>query len=162
MMTIWRSRKAPWGAIPLTPRFAISPVSVPDMKDNAVNRKEMEKFAENWVANWNARNLDMILAHFVDDARFISPLAAEVTGSPVVEGKAALRAYWSSALEASPDLHFTLIAAVCDLERQVLGVHYVARRNGKARRALETMCFVDDRQVEGESFYSAQDMSLSE
>src|SRR3546814_18998790 len=91
----------------------------------------------------------MILAHFVDDARLISPLAAEVTGSPVVEGKAALRAYWSSALEASPALHFTLIAAVCDLQRQVLGVPYVAWRNDKARRALDTMCYVVDRRVEG-------------
>lgn len=122
-----------------------------------MNREEMERFAANWIANWNARDLDAILAHFAEDARFISPLAAEVTGSPVVEGKDNLRAYWSKALEASSELHFTLIAAIGDIERQVLGVHYVARRNGKARRALETMRFVDDRQVEGESFYSAQE-----
>jgi len=127
-----------------------------------MNREDMERFAANWIANWNARDLDAILAHFAEDARFISPLAAEVTGSPVVEGKANLRTYWSKALEASADLHFTLIAAICDIEHQVLGVHYVARRNTKARRALEVMRFVNDRQVEGESFYSAQDMSLSE
>ena len=127
-----------------------------------MNREDMEMFAANWIASWNARDLDAILAHFAEGARFISPLAAELTGSPIIEGKASLRAYWSKALEASSELHFTLIAAVCDIERQVLGVHYVARRNGKARRALETMRFVDDRQVEGESFYSAQDMSLSE
>lgn len=127
-----------------------------------MNRQEMETFAAHWIANWNARDLDGILEHFAEEARFISPLAAEVTGSPVIEGKANLRAYWSKALEASSDLHFTLIAALCDIERQVLGVHYVARRNGKARRALETMRFVDDRQVEGESFYSAQDVSLGE
>ncbi len=126
-----------------------------------MNRKEMESFAAKWVANWNMRDVEAILAHFSEDARFISPLAAEVTGSPIIEGKADLRTYWSKALEASPELHFTLIAAVCDIERQVLGVHYVARRNGKARRALETMRFVDDRQVEGESFYSAQDVSPS-
>jgi hypothetical protein len=124
-----------------------------------MNRQEMETFAAGWIANWNARDLDAILAHFSEDACFISPLAAEVTGSSIVEGKAKLRAYWSKALEASSDLHFTLITAVCDVERQVLGVHYVARRNGKARRALETMRFVDDRQVEGESFYSAQEMA---
>lgn len=123
-----------------------------------MNREGMETFAANWIANWNARDLDAILAHFADDARFISPLAADVTGSSIVEGKAKLRAYWSKALAASSDLHFTLITAVCDIEGQVLGVHYVARRNGKARRALETMRFVNNRQVEGESFYSAQEM----
>ncbi len=127
-----------------------------------MNRKDMEAFAANWIANWNARDLDAILAHFAEHARFISPLAAEVTGSPVIEGKANLRAYWSKALEASTDLHFTLIAAICDVEAQLLGVHYIARRNGKARRALETMRFVDDRQVEGESFYSAQVTTLAE
>ncbi|MBA15388.1 MAG: hypothetical protein CMN73_03430 [Sphingomonas sp.] len=122
----------------------------------------MEAFAANWIANWNARDLDAILAHFAEDARFISPLAAEVTGSAVITGKADLRAYWSRALEASTDLHFTLIAAICDVEAQLLGVHYIARRNGKARRALEMMRFVDDRQVEGESFYSAQVTTLAE
>lgn len=123
-----------------------------------MNRKEMETFAANWIASWNARDLNAILAHFAEDARFISPLAAEVTGSPVIAGKANLRAYWSKALEATTELHFTLIGAVCDVEAQVMGVHYVARRNGKARRALETMRFVDGRQVEGESFYSAQEV----
>ncbi|MGI9376469.1 MAG: nuclear transport factor 2 family protein [Tsuneonella suprasediminis] len=53
----------------------------------------MEMFAANWIANWNARDLDAILAHFAEDARFISPLAAELTGSPIIEGKASLRAY---------------------------------------------------------------------
>ena len=127
-----------------------------------MNRKDMEAFAAKWIANWNARDLDAILAHFAEDARFISPLAAEVTGLPVIEGKANLRAYWSKALEASTDLHFTLIATICDVEAQLLGVHYIARRTGKARRALETMRFVDDRQVEGESFYSAQATTLAE
>ena len=123
-----------------------------------MNREDMESFAAHWIANWNARNLDAILEHFAEDARFISPLAAEVTGSPVVEGKACLRAYWSRALEAADDLDFTLIGAVFDIEAQILGVHYIARRNGKARRALETMRFVNDRQVEGESFYSAEEV----
>ncbi|WP_145960895.1 nuclear transport factor 2 family protein [Sphingosinithalassobacter portus] len=127
-----------------------------------MNRTDMEAFAASWIANWNARDLDAILAHFAEDAHFISPLAAEVTGSPVIKGKADLSAYWSRALEASTDLHFTLIAAICDVEAQLLGVHYIARRNGKARRALETMRFVDDRQVEGESFYSAQAAPFAE
>ncbi|RIV80906.1 nuclear transport factor 2 family protein [Aurantiacibacter xanthus] len=127
-----------------------------------MTREEMERFAADWIANWNARDVEAILAHFAEDARFISPLAAEITGSAVVTGKANLRAYWVKALEATAQLHFTLIGVVCDLEAQVLGVHYVARRNGKARRALEVMRFVGDRQVEGESFYSAHQTAVAD
>lgn len=125
-----------------------------------MNREEMESFAQQWIANWNARDLDAILTHFAEDARFISPLAAEVTGSPVIEGKGALRTYWSKALDATTDLHFTMISAVCDVQSQVLGVHYLAERNGQARRSLETMRFVNDRQVEGESFHGAREAGI--
>ena len=93
----------------------------------------MEMFAANWIANWNARDLDAILAHFAEDARFISPLAAELTGSPIIEGKASLRAYWSKALEASSELHFTLIVAVCDIERQVQWQGQAGARNDALR-----------------------------
>ncbi|BBC73427.1 conserved hypothetical protein [Altererythrobacter sp. B11] len=120
-----------------------------------MNRTEMERFAQEWIANWNARDLDRILAHFTEEARFISPLAGELTGSPVVQGKTALRAYWTRALEQTDHLRFTLVAVTCDVERQVLGVHYLAERNHNVRRALETMRFVEDLQVEGESFYGA-------
>ncbi|MCW2394639.1 MULTISPECIES: nuclear transport factor 2 family protein [unclassified Sphingobium] len=118
-----------------------------------MTRDEMMRFAARWIANWNARDLEAVLSHFAEDAHFISPLAREVTGSPIIEGKAALRAYWSDALAVTTDMHFTLIAAVCDIEAQVLDVHYLAQRNGRSRRALETMRFVDSKQVEGEAFF---------
>lgn len=120
-----------------------------------MNRVEMEPFARLWIGHWNARDIDAVLDTFVDDARFISPLAAEVMGSPVVQGKSAMRQYWQKALEQTHSLHFSLIDAICDLERQTLVVQYRAERNGKVTRAAEAMRFQGRWQVEGEALYGA-------
>ena len=120
-----------------------------------MNRVEMEHFARLWIGHWNARDIDAVLDTFVDDARFISPLAAEVKGSPVVLGKVAMRQYWEKALEQTQSLHFSLIDAICELERQTLVVQYNAERNGKVTRAAEAMRFKGRWQVEGEALYGA-------
>ena len=120
-----------------------------------MNRVKMEHFARLWIGHWNARDIDAVLDTYVDEARFISPLAAQVTGSPVIEGKAALRQYWTRVLEQTESLHFALIDAICDLERQTLVVQYRAERNGQVSRAAEAMRFKGRWQVEGEALYGA-------
>ena len=65
-------------------------------------------FAEEWIAAWNAHDLERILSHYSDDIVFCSPVAERLTGAGRVEGKAALRAYWGTAFQRSADLHFTL------------------------------------------------------
>ena len=59
---------------------------------------DAEKFAAEWAAAWNRRDAEAVLTHFRDDIIFTSPTALAVIGSPVVRGKDALRAYWSTAL----------------------------------------------------------------
>lgn len=120
-----------------------------------MNRDEMEHFSRLWIGHWNARDIDAVLDVFTNDARFISPLAAEVTGSPIIRGKAALRQYWKAALDQTDSLHFSLIGSICDLERQMLVVQYQAERNGKVSRAAEAMRFEGRWQVEGEALYGA-------
>lgn len=63
---------------------------------------------DDWYAAWNAHDLERVLAHYADDIRFYSPFAAAlVPGSNgLVEGKAALRSYFSTALAKYPDLKF--------------------------------------------------------
>ena len=61
-------------------------------------RTDAEKFAADWAQAWNRRDVEAVLAHFRDDIIFASPTALAVTGSPVVHGKDALRAYWTKAL----------------------------------------------------------------
>ena len=67
-----------------------------------------EAFEAEWIAAWNAHDLERVLFHYIDDIVFESPYAEKVTGSPRVVGKAALRAYWSRGLSLNPDLTFTL------------------------------------------------------
>lgn len=66
--------------------------------------------AEDWVAAWNRRSLNAIMAHYDDQIEFYSPLIAErlSIASGRLDGKAALRNYFAGGLAALPDLHFEL------------------------------------------------------
>jgi ketosteroid isomerase-like protein len=72
------------------------------------------EFAREWIAAWNTRDLDRVMAHYAPDIELSSPLAAErVPGSGgYIRGEAALRAYWEPALAANPELHFELEAVL--------------------------------------------------
>jgi ketosteroid isomerase-like protein len=68
-------------------------------------------YAEEWVRAWNAHDIEAVLVHFREDVLFTSPVAARVVpeSGGVVRGKAALREYWTAALEAFPELRFDLV-----------------------------------------------------
>ena len=78
------------------------------------NVVEVTAFAREWIAAWNAHDLERVLSQYASDVELSSPLAAErVPGSGgYVRGEAALRAYWEPALAANPDLHFELEAVL--------------------------------------------------
>ena len=67
--------------------------------------------AREWIADWNAHNLERILAHYSEDVELISPLVAKLTGRSegVVRGKAAVGDYFARGLEAYPALRFDFI-----------------------------------------------------
>jgi ketosteroid isomerase-like protein len=113
-------------------------------------------FAERWIANWNARDIEAVLTHFADDARFTSPLASQFAGRSVLRGKEELRAYWQAALTRVSALEFKLDHASWDERRRELIVVYRASLNGQCQRACEIMQFdPSGRQVSGEAFYGA-------
>lgn len=64
-----------------------------------------------WIAAWNARGLERVLALYSEDAEMTSDRipAFGFGASGTVHGKAQLRAYWSAALAKLPELHFDLI-----------------------------------------------------
>lgn len=92
--------------------------------------------AESWVAAWNARDLDQIVAHYADDVTLTSPLVVERCGLPdgTVRGKAQLRDYFGRGLAAVPNLRF-------ELRDILIGVDGLAivydRENG--RRVVEVV-----------------------
>lgn len=75
-----------------------------------IDRQTAEHFADDWIAAWNAHDLDRILAHYAEDVTFSSPIIVEMLGiaDGRLVGKAALRDYWARALARLPELRFTL------------------------------------------------------
>lgn len=116
-----------------------------------------EVFAREWVAAWNRSDADAVLAHFAEDAIFVSPIAATVTGNPEVRGKAALRAYWTEALRSRPSpLQFLLESFVWDDKSRALLIVYISTESGRTVRKCELMHFGPDGLIRrGEGFAGA-------
>jgi predicted ester cyclase len=70
------------------------------------------RFANDWIAAWNARDVETILSHYADSIVFLSPIAERVTGNGRIVGVETLRDYWQRALAGVPDLHFDLEAVL--------------------------------------------------
>lgn len=98
--------------------------------------EEMWKFAEHWIAAWNAHDLNLIMTHYEEAVELTSPVAAQILGVPSgrVSGKANLRAYFSRGLEAYPELHFRLEHAFAGISSVVL-----LYTNQKGTRTAEFM-----------------------
>ncbi len=102
-----------------------------------VSTPEPDDFAAEWVAAWNRHDVDAVLEHFHDDVVFTSPIAAElVPGSTgVVNGKAALREYWCTALAVVPDLHFEVVGVYGGAS--VLVINYRNQKGGLVCEVIE-------------------------
>jgi steroid delta-isomerase len=70
--------------------------------------ESMMTFADSWIAAWNRRDVDAVLAHFAEDAQFISPVARNLVGRPVLRNKKELENYWRAALDRISILEFKL------------------------------------------------------
>ena len=76
-----------------------------------MTEQEAQAFASEWIAAWNAHDLDAILGHYDDDFVMSSPFIAQLTNnsSGTLHGKRAVGNYWATALERYPELHFELL-----------------------------------------------------
>ncbi|HWZ83908.1 MAG TPA: nuclear transport factor 2 family protein [Terriglobales bacterium] len=89
---------------------------------------EARQLATEWVAAWNAQDLDAILSHYDEAVELTSPIAARLLGNDgEVASKANLRAYFQRGLEAHPNLHFELHDVLWGLHSVVL---YYTNQNG--------------------------------
>lgn len=121
-----------------------------------VSGADAQRHARRWIAAWNARDLEAVLGFFAADAVFVSPKAERFTGQARVEGKAALRAYWTTALEKITALEFAFEAADWDAATSTLLVVYGAGLNGKHTRACERWVVDAAGQITyGEAYYGA-------
>lgn len=98
-------------------------------------------FARDWIEAWNSHDMDRILSHYADDFQMSSPLIVErMKGSDgLLQGKAAIRAYWEPSLAADPPLEFELIDLLVGIDSITL--YY---RNVGKRVVAETLMFGRD------------------
>ena len=109
-----------------------------------MNRNEAQTFAHQWAAAWNERDVEHVLEHFHENVTFISPTAQAVVGAGTVHGKAALRAYWNTALGRLTSLHFTVDRVIWDPASRELAILYTRETNGSTKRASENLTFDAD------------------
>jgi ketosteroid isomerase-like protein len=114
----------------------------PTTEERNTAMHDARAFAEDWIAAWNAHDLDRIVSHYASDVTFLSPLAQKRVGNGRVEGLAALRGYWSGALAAQPGLKFELIDVLAG--HACLTVLY---RNHRGETAAKTFEFRSDGKV---------------
>jgi ketosteroid isomerase-like protein len=102
-----------------------------------------EHFAADWIAAWNAHDMARILSHYSDDFEMTSPVIIQAVGEPSgwLKGKAAVGAYWRTALERFPALHFELHTILIGVDS--LTLHY----KGPRGLAAEVLHFGPDGKV---------------
>ena len=100
---------------------------------------EAKAFAADWIDSWNAHDLERILRHYTDDFEMSSPYIRDVVGEPsgVLNGKAAIGAYWSKALAKFPDLRFELIDVLTGADSVAINYY------GRGRRRVCEVFFFD-------------------
>jgi ketosteroid isomerase-like protein len=89
-----------------------------------MDSKFANNFAAEWIAAWNAHDLPRVLSHYTEDFEMSSPKIVQFAKEPSgrLAGKAAVAAYWATALAQVPDLHFELLAVLHGVDSVVL--HY--------------------------------------
>jgi len=100
------------------------------MADVILNLTQAREIAEDWIAAWNARDLERILSHYADEVVFLSPVVVTRYGEPsgVLRGKPALRDYFRGGLEAfGPNIRFTLLDVLAGVNGYTI---YYSRESG--------------------------------
>ena len=121
-----------------------------------MDREAAERFAQDWIRGWCARDVDLIVSHFAENARFVSPVAAKRTGSPLVVGRDALSRYWQ-VVHSFGSFQFTLERTIWDADAQELVIIYTREIDGRQDRACEILRFDSSGRVTaGEAMYGAE------
>jgi hypothetical protein len=117
-----------------------------------MDHAEAKAFAEQWVNDWNAHDVNALLEHFTDDVVFTSPVAVRLFGGDgVIRGREALREYWSEGVRRIPDLHFEVLALYVGISTLVINY-----RNQAGGVVSEVLTFDGALVREGHGTYLAQ------
>ena len=125
------------------------------MRANLNVKMDIKAFVDQWISDWNRKDVEAVLAHFSETVVFTSVRAKAVLGSPRLEGKSRLREYWSAAIGQIQTICFTPDYVISDGNR--MGIVYSAEIDGRRTRAVEFLTFGEDGLVrEGEAMYGVE------
>lgn len=113
-------------------------------RDQKMDKTFAENFASDWIASWNAHDVERVLSHYADDFEMSSPVIVQVAGDPsgTLRGKEAVGAYWRKALDLIPDLQFELLSVLAGVN--TITLHY---KGARGRLAAEVFHFGPDQKV---------------
>ncbi|HUH64738.1 MAG TPA: nuclear transport factor 2 family protein [Terracidiphilus sp.] len=102
-----------------------------------LSEAEVRQFARDWIAAWNAHDLEAVISHYAAEVTLNSPVAVEILQdeSGTVVGREVLRAYFQRGLEAYPYLRFELLDVLRGLRSVVL--YYVNHKGTKTAEYME-------------------------
>jgi ketosteroid isomerase-like protein len=124
------------------------------MTSSQLSQPEALTYAENWIANWNRRDVEAVLSQFSSEVVFTSPRAVPIMGTARLEGKANLAEYWTRAIAAIGTIHFELDYVVSGGAR--IAIVYTAEIDGKRLRACELLTFGANGKIyAGEAMYGS-------
>jgi hypothetical protein len=109
-----------------------------------IDRSWAERYAREWAADWQAKDLDKLLGHYSSTIVFRSPRISAVLGrqQSSVSGLAELRDYWLKALAAAKEIRFDVIDV--GVGADALTIVY---RNQRNDHVAETLVFGEDGKV---------------
>jgi hypothetical protein len=83
-----------------------------------ITKEFAAQFSTEWVDSWNAHDMERILSHYTDDFEMASAYIIQIAGEPSgkLKGKDAVGAYWRTALERMPTLHFEHFSTLVGVE----------------------------------------------
>ncbi|GAB2564363.1 nuclear transport factor 2 family protein [Dyella jejuensis] len=93
---------------------------------------DARRLAEDWIAAWNARDLERILSHYAEDVVFFSPSVVTRYGEPtgMLRGKHALREHFRRGLETfGANVQFTIMDVLSGVNGYTV---YYSRESGAA------------------------------
>lgn len=89
-----------------------------------ISEEQAEEFARDWIASWNAHDLDRIMAHYDEDVEYSSMFLLRLSDNKAgaLWGKKNVREYLAKGLATYPDLQFKLLRVFVGVRSIVL--HY--------------------------------------
>jgi len=101
-------------------RAAVTPQETP-----MLTMEKTADYVKRWVAAFESKDLDRVLAFYTNDVIFHSPLIARLSHDPsgTVQGKAALRAYVKKGFEVFDHIKFTVLDVLRGVDS--IAIHYM-------------------------------------